>query len=159
MLYSMVPWFYRHRQSVTIPVIKSFFETLKKEKPKTKLGVAGFCWGGRYALLVGQSDFASEHLVDAVFTGHPSLLSIPDDIKDPYCPISVAVAGNDTIYGPKHVEQTKKVWEKSDGIETEFVMYDGAEHGFCVRGNMKDPKQKEDMVKAIDQVCMSFQRG
>ena len=155
-MYAMIPWFYRHRQAVTLPIVKSFFQTLKKEKPNTKIGVAGFCWGGRYAMLLGQDRFAEEQLVDAVFAGHPSLVSIPSDVEHLSCPQSIAVAGEDSVFSPKMAEQVKKIWAKFEDIKTEFVIYDGAQHSFCVRGNMKDEKEREHMEKGIEQVSTSF---
>ena len=151
----MVPWFWAHRQAVTIPIVKSFFQTLKKENPNTKIGVAGFCWGGRYAMLLGQSTFADEPLVDAVFAGHPSLVSIPADVKYPCCPASIAVASTDSVFSLKMADQVEKIWAKVEDIKFEFVIYEGAKHGFCIRGNMKNEKEKEHMIKAIDQVKIS----
>jgi dienelactone hydrolase len=156
MLYAMVPWFYRHRQAVTIPILKSFFQTLKKEEPNTKIGVAGFCWGGRYAMLVGQTGFADQQLVDAVFAGHPSLVSIPTDVEHPYCPVSIAVASEDSVFSPKMADQVEKLWAKTENIKSQFTVYDGAIHGFCIRGNMNDEKEKKHMVESIEQVGLSL---
>lgn len=148
----MIPWMWNHRQAVSIPIIKSFFHILRTENPDLKIAVAGFCWGGRYALLLGQESFSDIHLVDAVFAGHPSLVSIPKDVEDPYCPCSIAVAGTDTVFSPKMAAKTEALWKKKEGVDTEIVIYEGAQHGFCVRGNMKDEKEKEDMRKSVEQV-------
>jgi hypothetical protein len=48
--------------------------------------------------------------------------------------------------------KTVELWKKAEGIKTETVVYEGAVHGFCVRGNMKHEKEKENMEKYIDQV-------
>jgi len=146
-MYTMVPWFWSHRQSVTIPIVKGFLEKL----PKGKIGVAGFCWGGRYALLAGQKSSADELLVDAVFTGHPSMVSIPADINELRVPASIAVASTDSVYSPKMAKDTEKLWKDKD-VKTEIVIYEGAMHGFCVRGNMNDPQEKEHMQQAVEQV-------
>lgn len=149
---SIIPWFCRHRQSVTIPIVKSFFHILRTENPELKIGVAGFCWGGRYALLLGQKSFSDIQLVDAVFAGHPSLVSIPKDVEAPNCPVSIAVAGTDKVFSSAMAEKTEALWKKKEDVKHEIVTYDGAVHGFCVRGNMKNEKEKENMEKSIDQV-------
>ena len=146
------PWLYNHRQAITIPIVKSFFTELRKLNPDTKIGVAGFCWGGRYAILLGQSHFNEEKLVDAVFAGHPSFVSIPADVQSPVVPVSIAVASTDTVYSPAMAEKTETLWAHDD-VENEIVIYEGAKHGFCVRGNMKDEKEKGDMIKSCEQVC------
>jgi dienelactone hydrolase len=149
----MVPWFWFHRQSVTRPVVKSFFEILHAENPDFKVGVAGFCWGGLYSILLGQAPFADKPLVDVVFAAHPSLLSIPKDIQDPIVPISLAVAGEDKVYSPAMLKQTEKAWKQQRcDVTYEGVVYEGAKHGFGVRANMKEEKEKEAMTKSIDQV-------
>jgi dienelactone hydrolase len=148
---SIGPWFYRHRQAVTIPIVKKFFTKLRELHPDTKIGVAGFCWGGRYAILLGQTQFNDTQLVDAVFAGHPSLVSIPADVSDPQVPVSIAVASTDSVFSPAMAAKTEKLWV-GYGIDYEIEIYEGAKHGFCVRGNMKNDKEKGDMMKASEQV-------
>ena len=134
------------------PIIKTFFEILHTETPDLKVGVAGFCWGGRYSILLGQASFNDTPLVNAVFAGHPSMLSIPKDIGEPVCPISLAVASTDMVYSVSMAEETEKIWKRIGDVKYESIVYEGAKHGFCVRGNMKDEKEKEYMVQSIDQV-------
>ena len=149
----LIPWYIRHRHAVTAPIVKSFFQILRSENPDLKIGVAGFCWGGRYALLLGQESFSNLHLVDAVFAGYPSSLSIPKEIDSPYCPVSIAVASMDPRFTPKMAAHVEKVWKtKAEIVKNEIVVYAGAKQGFCVRGNMENDKEKEDMRKAIEQV-------
>ena len=153
----MGPWFFWHRQSVTTPIIKSFFEILRTENPDLKIAVAGFCWGGRYAILLGQENFADQPLVDAVFAGHPSLISFPKDLENPVVPTSIAVAEIDRYFDPKIGDKVKEMWEKKkDEVKTEIVVYEGVKHGFCVRGDLKNETVKTAMQKAADQVhCTS----
>ena len=147
----MVPWMWNHRQGNTVPIIKSFFDTLKQQTPNQKVGVAGFSWGGRYAILLSQYGFNGTVLVDAVFAGHPSLVNVPNDVRRPMCPVSVAVGGKDVVFTTQMAEKTKKLWDKTDD-ENEVVIYKEAKHGFCVRGNMESKNEREDMEQAIKQV-------
>ena len=157
-VYAAGPFFLWHRASVTAPIVKSFFTILRTENPDLKIGVAGFCWGGKYALLLGQEQFSDIHLVDVVFAAHPSMVSVPKDIEAPYAPVSIAVAGNDKVFSVKMWERTQEIWEKNaEFSKFTVVVYEGAEHGFAVRGNMDNPKERERQEKAIDQVSISSQ--
>jgi Dienelactone hydrolase family len=149
----MIPWVWNHRQSVTIPIVKAFFTELKKSHPDDKIGVAGFGWGGRYAILLSQAFFAGKMLVDAIFAGCPSQLSVPADVMFPMCPVSLVAGSEDKVFSAKTAEKVEKMWEKGEE-STEVVVYQGAKHGFCVRGNMKDPTEKEHMEKSIVQVIL-----
>ena len=157
-LCTFVPWSWRHRNSVSLPIIKNFFQILRTENPDLKIGAAGFCWGGRYAILAAQKTFNDPPLVDAVFAGHPSMLSIPADVSHPIRPISIAVASIDNWYPPKTAKKTEELWKPFEDIKTQFVIYEDAKHGFCVRGNMNNPKEKENMEKAIDQVSFALDK-
>jgi Dienelactone hydrolase family len=150
----VLPWLWNHRQAVTTPIVKSFFQILRTENPDLKIGVAGFCWGGRYSVLLGQKSYSDTPLVDVVFAGHPSFLSIPADIDKPICPASIAVASTDSVYSPKSAAKTEELWKQISDMKFEIIIYEGAKHGFCVRGNMNDEKEKEHMEKSAEQVSL-----
>ena len=55
----------------TSPLIESFMNEFKKEYES--IGVVGYCWGGRYAVLLGKTES-----VKCVATAHPSFVSVQD---------------------------------------------------------------------------------
>ena len=79
------------------------------------------------------------------------MISLPDDVKEPIAPSSIAAAAEDKRFGPDHAEQTKAAWKDAE-VPTEVVVYEGADHGFCIRGNMNDEKQKAAIEGSIAQV-------
>jgi carboxymethylenebutenolidase len=100
----------------------------------TRLGVTGFCWGGRitwlyaahnphlkaavawYGRLVGQaSDMTPKHPVDIA--------------KDLYAPVLGLYGGADQGIGLDTVEQMRAAL-KAAGKASEIVVYPGAQHGF-----------------------------
>jgi dienelactone hydrolase len=154
---------FHSRRSKSKPLIFNFMRALRSD-PGTadlKIGVAGFCWGGQYAVLLAQDDPAplgsteSKPLVDAAFTAHPALLSIPADIVKVKAPLSIAVAEHDMYLKPPAVERLKSV-EK--GEEYEVVMFPGTGHGFAMRNNPKDGVQMAAAEKAEGQALVWFKR-
>jgi len=79
---------------------------------------------------------------------------VPKDIEAPYAPVSIAVGGNDNVFTVKMGERMREIWKKEEFSKFEMVVYDGGEHGFAVRGNMNNPKERERQEKAIDQVSI-----
>ncbi|KAK6514241.1 hypothetical protein TWF506_008639 [Arthrobotrys conoides] len=131
----LLMWFWYHREIVSLPILTNFFKSLREELASTptssgnhKLGVIGFCWGGRYAILMDQ-------YVDAIYSAHPSLLKIPDEVEAVTKPISFAVGDKDAILPMKKVEIIKGVLKKKEGLDSEVVVYEDMEHSFAVRGN------------------------
>ena len=46
------PWLIRKRPEVTQPLIESFVKALREDSSIGKIGAAGYCWGGRYSILL-----------------------------------------------------------------------------------------------------------
>lgn len=175
-----------------------------------RVGVAGFCWGGRYAvqLAAGGRELraccdestssgaapsseaaaaaaeAGVPLVDCAFTAHPSLVSVPGDLVKVVQPLSVANGEDDVWMGRENMvklaailrgEEAPKAGkargtgqglvEGQGGTTTtetttphEVVVYEGAAHGFAVRGDPNDPRQAELGLRAEDQAVAWFRK-
>lgn len=101
------------------------------------------------------------HLIDSVFTAHPSMLTLPADF-DVRRPVSVAVGDKDnwlTEQQAKEVEgQLKRLERDVPGMESEVVIYPDAAHGFSVRIDLKNPRQVEQSQQAERQAIEWFER-
>ncbi|KAF5647008.1 dienelactone hydrolase family [Fusarium tjaetaba] len=99
-------------------------------------------------------------LVNAVFTCHPSGMSLPQDAEPIAKPVSVAIGDRDIITPPmSQVNMMKETWKDLD-TATEVVVYPGAGHGFCVRVDEKNKnlfqQSKEAEKQALDWFAMHF---
>ncbi|KAI9764228.1 MAG: hypothetical protein M1840_008618 [Geoglossum simile] len=158
-----IPFLTRNYQSILLPRITAFLRSVRDgEGQALKIGAAGFCFGGRYAVLLTHNDketstVAGGPLIDAVFTGHPSQLDIPRDIEKVKLPLSIAVGSLDSWMPMEHVEETKKLLDHVS-VEYEVVVYEGAKHGFTVRGAPGDEAEIKRGVQAEDQAVSWFTR-
>ncbi|KAI9742199.1 MAG: hypothetical protein M1818_004099 [Claussenomyces sp. TS43310] len=165
-----VPFLIRCRPAVAKPAVFDFFRALRSSPDTTnlKIGVAGFCWGGKFTVLLAQdapssrvhkagSEAGEPHsLVDAAFTAHPSLLQVPEDITPVSVPLSIAIGDVDMALKKSLVEQAKEILEKKKAGDHECIIYPGAKHGFAVRGDPDDPRQKELGEQAETQALSWF---
>lgn len=167
----MVPFMIRCRESVAKPRVFEFVRALRTspDTANLKIGAAGFCWGGLHTVKLAQDTpssrvqrFGSEAgevkpLIDAAFTAHPSMVKVPTDITGVTVPLSIAVGDIDVVMRFADVEKSKSILEKK-GDDHEVVVYPGAKHGFAVRGDPKDPKQKERADQAEEQAIGWFSK-
>ena len=75
-------------------------------------------------------------------------MTYPDDIEKIKLPFSCAAASEkDPQMNAEQAKQTEQILKektekgKSEGIEHEFVMYQGAHHGFAVRADENDKEE------------------
>jgi dienelactone hydrolase len=172
----VIPFFLKNRPGAAKPRIFSFFQALRTSPPpfptsNLKIGAAGFCWGGKFTVLLAAnppssrvkrhdsqiSGQAIEPLIDCGFTAHPSLLKVPKDIDPITVPLSVAVGNEDEWLSGPLIQQMKEILEKKKD-DHEVVIMPGAKHGFAVRTDPKDPFQMECADKAEVQAINWFTR-
>ncbi|KAK4210212.1 dienelactone hydrolase family protein [Rhypophila decipiens] len=160
------------------PIVRDFFSRLRAEQtstaPPTKegetrnlpIGAAGFCWGGKHAILLAQepkSESEEALLVDAVFTGHPSALEIPGEIEHLAVPVSFAIPEKDNQVSKEKCEVIQGIVEKRNkvgGPLGEVKVYEDCAHGFCVRADLKykDGEIAKQADLAEDQAIAWFER-
>lgn len=150
--------------STVNPRVVSFYKGIRSDEATKSLpvGSAGFCWGGLYTFwLCSDPEKADDGrpLHDAGFTAHPSNLTIPGDVEKVKLPISVACASIDMGLSVDKAETMRKTLEgltKKNQGEHEFKMYEGAHHGFAVRGSETDPKESQQGLDAEEQAVSWF---
>ncbi|KAI5850622.1 Alpha/Beta hydrolase protein [Tricharina praecox] len=165
------PWLVRHRDAVSLPIVTAFFEALYKEDRTRTVMVAGYSWGGRYALLLTHRNqwmmsngggYREGGFVNAAFVAHPTLLSVPSDITAIARPTSLALGDCDEVMGIKTVEQIQKLLEgkaaSPEEVQTEVHVYEGALHGFAVRADLGKVMDKEHYEGAAKQAVEWFKK-
>ena len=165
-LSTFLPFLYRNRPAATMPKVHEFFTALRSSQT-LPIGVAGYCWGGKHAILLTHPSPAScnqpgaRPLVDAAFTAHPSGLSIPNDIHPVRVPLAIAIGDKDMALNMKGVDKIKRVLEPkatNGDCHQEVRIYPGAKHAFATRGNPNEEKEGEMADQAEEQALEWFTR-
>jgi dienelactone hydrolase len=144
------PWLFRNREAVSKPRIDGFIQVVRHMPGVDKIGVIGFCWGGRYAIIATHETDPGKS-VDAAYACHPSLLAIPADLAAVKKPVSLAFGEKDNLVGKKEVGQIKDIFGKMSGVPTEVRIYEDQIHGFSLRGDWSSDKDKKAMDDAEKQ--------
>lgn len=137
------PWLKNHGSETVTPVLDAVLDKLRRDGQK--IGVVGFCFGGKYAF-----HYAATDKVDAVCAMHPSLIDLPNDAQAVKKPISIHVASTDEIYNAEKSKQAAQIFEKNK-VPYENRIYDGegVGHGFAVRGDLTKSSPKAAKEEAI----------
>lgn len=121
----------------------------------TKVAAVGFCWGGRYAALMGAGAAGG---ADAVVIAHPGVVSAEEYGKlrvpalfllaDPATEMS-------SNMGPKNLAATRAALaaRPAPAPEAAFVEYAGCKHGFASRGCQGDEAVKKACVDAHERAA------
>lgn len=110
------------------PELVKFAEYIKKQTDVQKIGVQGYCWGGKMVLLSAHSD--SPFDFGAIV--HPAMITKEDGDK-----LSIPLAFYPSQDEPKDVID----YIQSKNTKGDFKHYDTVHHGWAAaRANLKDPE-------------------
>ncbi|KAK4689398.1 carboxymethylenebutenolidase, partial [Tremellales sp. Uapishka_1] len=143
---SLGPWLVKHREAVARPIVEGFVQNLKADPSTGKIAAIGFCWGGRYSLLLASPE--SPTTVDVAVAFHPSFLVNADVEPINKVPCAILKGTADAMMTDDALDQVEEILAKNLGRDKLLVKkYQDAVHGFSVRGDDMIPeekKQKED---------------
>ena len=145
---TMGPWLIKHMETVTLPLIQKFVTHLRADPAHKKISAVGFCWGGRYAILLAHEGV--EPYVDAAVVLHPSFLSIPNEIEKIGKPVSIEVGDSDDIMKMPDVEKIKEIFKNK--LQCEIEVYEDQVHEFSVRGDLSKERDRKAKEKAAERV-------
>jgi dienelactone hydrolase len=167
---SLLMWMSRHKTEPTTKDCNDFLTALRRATPKSqKIGIVGFCWGGKYAPRAGLEqnmisvDGKKVPLVDAVVVLHPSHLAVPGDVENLVVPTSFGWGLEDTNTPIKQKGEVEAALEKvkKTGRSMPEIMhqvYNPGRHGFAIRGNPDDPQERKCLEDSEKQVLEWFDK-
>eukprot|EP00123_Amoebidium_parasiticum_P021032 comp6037_c0_seq1/m.1881 comp6037_c0_seq1/g.1881 ORF comp6037_c0_seq1/g.1881 comp6037_c0_seq1/m.1881 type:complete len:256 (-) comp6037_c0_seq1:312-1079(-) len=129
---TLIGFFSRNTDGTVLPLLQGAIKELKETWGVKKIGAVGYCFGGRYTVLLGGGD---EPLVDAVIGVHPSRVIIPSDVEKLKKPTLFLLAEVDFALDEKVRKNLVEVMKKNKECVYEQVCYPATTHGFAVRGD------------------------
>ncbi|KAH7041452.1 dienelactone hydrolase family protein [Microdochium trichocladiopsis] len=163
----MLDFVWHCRQVGRKGVVFDFVRKLRSSSAPLRIGVAGFCWGGKLGTWLAQDEPRGRRsrpppppLVDCVFTAHPSFMSVPADYEAVSLPLSVAIGDTDMAMPAGKIRLMKETLEGRDdaGGRYEVSIIPGAKHGFAVRSHPDDEHEMACALRAEDQALAWFDK-
>ncbi|EFX04337.1 dienelactone hydrolase family protein [Grosmannia clavigera kw1407] len=158
-------WLARHTEAKVLPIVRRVLEASRDEFADAVASgdgvyAAGYCFGGRYVLLLagdkGEGDVDLERqeargpLIRAGAVAHATLVS-PDDFQGLQAPISLACVETDPMF-PDEVRMAGEKYLSGHDIEHEVQVYPGVPHGFAVVGDYDNEAYKRAQEMAFGQM-------
>jgi len=143
----------RNTEASFKPKVQSVLQTLRSDPAIRKIGGVGYCYGARYAMLF--SSEGSEPSFDACVGNHPSFVTVPDEIEAISKPIQINVGDVDPMMPKDQQQQVKEILSKKP-FPTEVNIIKDAVHGFSVRGDLNNDKEKKDKETATENAIRWF---
>lgn len=131
----------RNSKEIREPEIFACAKALKSQFKK--VGAIGYCYGGWGCFRLAAK---GNNLLDCVSVAHPSLLE-KTEIDALGVPTQILAPETDPQLTPELKEYCNKVIPGL-GISYQYDYYPGLVHGFAVKGDPKDGKQKEGLERA-----------
>ncbi|KAH8881604.1 alpha/beta-hydrolase [Thozetella sp. PMI_491] len=173
-------WLARHTEEKVMPILNKVLDAIKDEFADAVahgggIYAIGYCFGGRYVLLLAAERPAHPQLQSIptpwstqkpadeeaskpekvgplIKTGviaHATLVS-PDDFNGLQVPVSLVCVENDPLF-PDEVRTAGEDYLTKNNVEHEVQVYPGVPHGFAVVGEYEDPNIKSAQATAFDQ--------
>ncbi|CEQ41123.1 SPOSA6832_02792, partial [Sporobolomyces salmonicolor] len=144
--WDMDAWRPRHGPADTRPPLDKVLKWLKEIKGVKKIGVSGYCFGGKYSL-----DLAIENAVDASVISHPGGIKLPGDLDK-----LLEVSSVPVLFNACETDRTKEADEKlgegkyKPGYKQTYSP--GCTHDLAV------PEQKAGKERAFDEAAAWFKK-
>ena len=140
----LLPFLFWHRHAVVQPLL----ERLIVHHPSSKIGMEGFCWGGRYAS-------TANPLLDATVACHPAMVAFPAEVEAVTKPIVLAVVKGDRLFDIDKADRSRDIFARKQ-LPSQVELYEGVTHGFSVRADLSDPQKKAAKEKVTEQALSWF---
>ncbi|KAI3325758.1 dienelactone hydrolase [Xylariaceae sp. AK1471] len=134
----------------TDALVATGIDYLNNVKNITRIGTTGYCFGGRFAFRALSADKG----VGVGFAAHPSNLQ-DSEIMAITGAVGVAAADGDTMMPPERRSRIEALLLNTTQPYT-LSLYGSVSHGFGVRANVSDPRQKFGKEQAFFQAVRWF---
>ncbi|PYI01414.1 dienelactone hydrolase family protein [Aspergillus sclerotiicarbonarius CBS 121057] len=142
-------WYKKHLPPRVDPIVEAVLEEMHTTLGCQRIGGVGYCFGGKYVCR-----YLKAGKLDAGFIAHPTMVEV-DEVKGIEGPLSIAAAIIDPVFTTAKRHESEEILARLD-IPFQINLFSDVEHGFAVRCDLSEPRQKFAKEKAFEQAVAWF---
>ncbi|KAJ5814687.1 hypothetical protein N7474_006464 [Penicillium riverlandense] len=142
-------WLPKHTTAQVDPIVQKSIKYVRETLGVKQVGAVGYCFGGKYVCR-----FLKPGQIDVGYTAHPSFVT-DEELAGIAGPLSIAAAEIDQIFTTELRHKSEDILIKG-GRPWQLNLFGGVSHGFAVRGDPNDQKQKYAKEQAFCQAVGWF---
>ena len=136
----------KHGDKVTLPLVSTVMAAARSELKATRVATIGFCWGGRFSVLLGAGVPCAG--ADVVMAAHPSGVT-PKECANITVPSLFLLASSDALNDPAAIEKAMAARPADKTAPSVVKVYAGTTHSFAARGNEGEESEKVAMDASL----------
>ncbi|KAL3426366.1 dienelactone hydrolase [Phlyctema vagabunda] len=148
--FNLTAWSAIHTPAKTDAIINSTINSIRSNLGVSKIGGAGYCFGGKYVARF----LAPGKGLDAGFTAHPSSV-VAAEWQGISKPLSIAFGALDASNTPAQRAAAEATFQGKN-VTYQTTLYSNAEHGFAVRTDLSIPEKRFAQESAYFQAVRWF---
>ncbi|GAM43992.1 hypothetical protein TCE0_060f19253 [Talaromyces pinophilus] len=117
------------------PIIQESVKYLKEKYNFEKIAAVGYCFGAKYVVRG-----LGSHSFQVGYVAHPAMVST-EELEAIKWPLAIAAAEVDDIF-PVNLRHDSEAILLKTGVPYQLNLYSGVNHGFAVRCNLSDKRQR-----------------
>ncbi|KAJ5606463.1 hypothetical protein N7510_009244 [Penicillium lagena] len=142
-------WLPKHTTTQIDPIMQKSIKYVRETLGVKHVGAVGYCFGGKYVCR-----FLKPGQIDVGYTAHPSFVT-DEELAGIAGPLSIAAAEIDQIFTTELRHKSEDILIKA-GQPWQINLFGGVSHGFAVRGDPNNQKQKFAKEQAFCQAVGWF---
>jgi dienelactone hydrolase len=166
--FQIMNWVQNHLPPQTEPIIDMVVKEMRENMGCKRVGGVGYCFGGKYVCR-----YLKQGKLDAGFMAHPTMVE-GDELRGVEGPLSIAAAGEftlcslgdglgvlmaclvrDFVFTTEKRRESEEILNQLD-VPFQINLISDVEHGFAVRCDMSESRQKFAKEQAFSQAVAWF---
>ncbi|KAI1502091.1 Alpha/Beta hydrolase protein [Biscogniauxia marginata] len=133
--FNFMNWIQNHLPGQIDPIVEAVLTEMRGQLGCERIAGVGYCFGGKYVCR-----FLKQGKLDVGFAAHPSMVDA-DELKEIQGPLSIAAAVKDEIFTAAKRHESEEILGQI-GVPYQINLFSDVEHGFSVRCDLSQPRQK-----------------